>query len=166
MSKALSKPLPSSHVFSSRPVRKIEGLLWAERTSSPFGPQKAEGARAEGLRFERKVFRHLQGRWPDAEHNPWIAFEDAFGESVACPDIVVPSQRLIVECKRTYSYRADLQLTWLYAPLCAALWGETPASWALVVALLRWNGGFVPTKFLFDLRQAPKGAVAYWPAGL
>jgi hypothetical protein len=134
-------------------VRTIRGLKWAELCACPFPPQKHEGARLAGLRFEKAVWQRTGGL-----HNPWINYEDDFGEQFACPDIVLPDQGLVIECKLTYTPIADMQLAQLYLPLVRHIWGDT--SWRLVVACKRWAGA--PKKLIASPERATGTEINYW----
>lgn len=51
--------------------------------------------------------------------------------------MVVPEDKILVECKRTYTPEADAQLKLLYEPLVNFLW---PGDWKLIVACQFWAG--------------------------
>ena len=137
-----------------RHVREIKNLRWAELCSCPFPPQKHEGARLEGLRFEKAVYKKLGGL-----HNPWIQYEDEKGDGYACPDIVLPEKGLIVECKLTYTPIADLQLSRLYLPLLQEVFKRE--DWRMLVACKRWAG--MPKPLLPVFRGVPPiGEIGYW----
>ncbi|HXJ94233.1 MAG TPA: hypothetical protein VMT20_15400 [Terriglobia bacterium] len=134
-------------------VRVVRDLRWAQLADCPFAPQKHSGARLAGLRFEKAVWKKTGGL-----HNPWIEFEDANGSGFACPDIVLPERKLIVECKLTYTPVADMQLAGLYLPLAKAVWGE--GDWRLVVACKRWAGA--PKRLLAGFQALPPhGEIGY-----
>jgi hypothetical protein len=67
----------------------------------------------------------------------WLEFEDETGKHLASPDIVLPAERIVVECKRTYTQEADAQLGLVYGPLLECLYG---GPWRLVVAAQHWAG--------------------------
>lgn len=66
-----------------------------------------------------------------------MRYLDQHGEGFASPDIVVPEERLLIECKRTYTPEADAQLMLVYKPLVDRLW---PGGWRLVAACRFWAG--------------------------
>jgi hypothetical protein len=145
--------LTGEQLGARAPVKTVRGLVWAELCACPFPPQKHEGARLAGLRFERAVWSRTGGL-----HNPWIAYEDATGEHVACPDIVLPEQKIVIECKLTYTPIADMQLAQLYLPLVKHIWGDAP--WKLIVACKRWAGA--PKKLITSPAFAAGSEVNYW----
>ncbi len=60
---------------------------------------------------------------------------------MACFDIVIPEERVLIECKRTYTQEADAQLLLVYKPLVDRLW---PGGWRLVAACKNWAGEAKP----------------------
>jgi hypothetical protein len=70
-----------------------------------------------------------------------VRFSDQDGEGLASPDIVIPEERLLIECKRTYTREADAQLLLVYRPLVDRLW---PGGWRLVAASQFWAGEAKP----------------------
>jgi hypothetical protein len=88
---------------------------------------RAKGARADGLRYEQKVrdylLKHISGT---VLYQPWLHFEDDNGPGWACPDfLLIPAGReehkIILDAKRTATWRAEEQLLGLYLPLLSAL---------------------------------------------
>jgi len=67
----------------------------------------------------------------------WFQYEDNKGTHLACADHVLPDEKMMVECKRTYTPEADAQLSLVYGPLANFLW---PGDWKLVVACKFWEG--------------------------
>lgn len=122
-------------------MRKPSGLrgVWpAEPPAFQIKP-KLKGAVLAGHRFERAVFRHVKKKFPDAKHNPWIKYQDARGVWLACPDIVVPSQRLLLECKLTWKDSAYEQIEGLYLPLVSLLYGGPAEEWRRVIVVKFWR---------------------------
>lgn len=129
---------PINFNFRGRSPRRIKNLLWAERCQALFGPQKYEGARLAGINFEKRFYGNLLRSGFAAIHNPWIHFEDENGEGYACPDIVIPNQQILIECKLTLTGEATSQLSDLYLPLAREIWQKD--AWKMVVAVKNWNG--------------------------
>lgn len=99
-------------------VRIVKGLKWARRLDSkpPFIPNgRPRGAKAQGLRYERKVAKAL----PEAEHGVWFEFEDQEGVSWCQTDFLLrlASGLVILESKYTWTEEAHQQLDLLYRPV-------------------------------------------------
>lgn len=86
----------------------------------------------------------------------WVRYFDEHGEGLACPDIIIPELRLLIECKRTYTPAADAQLLYVYKPLVDRLW---PADWRCVAASRFWAGE--PKKLIDSPFQAQVGINYY-----
>lgn len=85
-----------------------------------------------------------------------MQYHDEEGKHYCAADIVFPELRLVVECKRTWTEKAEAQLQLLYMPLLARLW---PGLWSGVVVCKFWNGPAKP--LLKDLLKAPPGVSHY-----
>lgn len=97
----------------------------------------------EGKRFERSLVRWLEKRTTARVlSQTWVRYSDAKGSGWACPDIVIPDARIIIECKRTYTPEADAQLVLVYWPLVERLWPG--GGWKLVAAAKNWAGDYRP----------------------
>jgi hypothetical protein len=142
-------------LYQSRTPRQITDLQWARLGDSPFSPGKSYGSRKAGLTFERAVFKKVGKVYPMALHNPWIAFADANGSGFACPDIVVPSARLLIEVKLSYTPLAIPQIEDLYLPLVEALWGASPP-WKRLIVVKYWKGP-APEVLLSSLDEGVAG---------
>jgi hypothetical protein len=105
--------------------RHVKGLKWAQWADPPsFAKRKrARGAKAAGLRFERKVAEELARRG-EVWHGQWIEFEDVNGRGLAQPDFILPSEGIVLESKLTETPAAFEQLFSLYLPLLELLMGE------------------------------------------
>lgn len=104
--------------------------------------------------FERSVFRKVLRLFPDALHNPWIQFADSFGPGYACPDIVLPQARIILEAKLSYTPLAIPQIEELYLPLVEAVWPGAP--WSRLIVVKYWKGP-PPLELLSTLSDARAG---------
>ena len=91
-----------------------------------------------GKRFERSLVKWLRQRTKSPVLSQiWVKYSDQDGDGWAAPDIVLPEERLLIECKRTYTREADAQLLLVYKPLVDRLW---PGSWRMVAACQFWAG--------------------------
>ena len=148
---------PVKFYYKNSSYRVVSNLLWAKRCKALFGPQKHEGARLAGIRFEKRFFNQLRSSGYAAVHNPWIHFEDENGEGYACPDIVIPNRKIIIECKLSMTGEALGQIKDLYLPLCEEIWGAE--GWRLIVAVKNWNGP--PKRPILEISEAPIGAISF-----
>jgi hypothetical protein len=102
--------------------RVVDGLEWASPSPRPgFGPSRARGAKALGLRYERQVARAV----PGAEHGLWWQFRDRAGHGWCQTDLVVRGARrtLVLEAKLTWTWRGHTQIGQLYRPVLEAALG-------------------------------------------
>jgi hypothetical protein len=112
--------------------RKIDlPLAWAEmRDTGPFhSSPRVQGAKLEGLRYERRFGRYLKKaarRSAEILSGQWFEFEDHGGPGWAQPDhiLIYPGQVLVFECKLTQHPHARVQLEELYFPLVEHTWPE------------------------------------------
>ena len=146
MQDLLQRPASTAQALPRKPSRVIEGLLSVEECVGPFkAAEKAlwrdKGATGDGLRYERAVLRSLtkSSRRHPALHNRWLHFVDANGPGYACPDIVIPSRRLILECKLSWTTSAIAQIEQLYLPLLSLLHDVPPDEWTRVIVCKHWR---------------------------
>lgn len=108
-------------------------------------PGKMNRLQKQGLAWERVVAARLARRTTcPILSQVWMRYSDKEGSHLACADIVLPGEMILIECKRTYTREADAQLSLLYLPLVSRIW---PGSWKLVVVCKYWAG---PVKPLID----------------
>lgn len=112
----------------------------------------------EGKRFERALAKWLGSRTTaPILSQTWLKYSDASGEGWASPDLIIPRERLLIECKRTYTAEADAQLLLVYAPLVEMVWPG--GGWRLVVAVKNWAGEAKP--LVLSPLQAAQGLNYY-----
>lgn len=121
--------------------RAISGLRTVMPAKNPWPAARQRGARALGLRFERKMAQAL----PQATHNPWFIFEDNNGPGYCSPDLIFEAAGVLwcAECKLTDWAEADFQLARLYLPVLRHIWRGPVRSLVVV-------------KFLTPLTPAPR----------
>lgn len=147
------------------------GLKWAEVTVegpwSSSGTPRGSGARARGYRYERKVNRYLQSKFPGTVlYQHWIQFEDSNGPGWACPDFVcVPTgrekHRLILDAKLSATWRAEDQLCGLYLPLLRVI--EPDVKWSVIQVAKNAMGLRTPILSIEDVLALPPGeTVHFW----
>jgi hypothetical protein len=121
------------------------------------------------LRYERKVKRHLdseaQGRF-DFLYQPWIYFEDSNGTGFCRPDfILTPAgrerHRIVVDAKRTATWRAEVQLRGLYLPVLRVLF---PDSEFTLVQVAKFTGGLRTAILTLPdvLALPPSSEINFW----
>lgn len=124
------------------------GAITAARLlSEPPGFIKSErltGARAQGVRFERKALTRVEeraqqsGDW-EFLRSPWIEFVDREGRKYCQPDgVLLPrasTQGIVVEVKLRHCYDAYFQLVRLYVPVLQVLFQGS--SWRCC-EIVRW----------------------------
>ena len=131
--------------------RPAEDVIWAELvTSGPIkGPSRPTGARAAGMRYERKAHGAFQQRWSPEANGPlyapaqWIKFL-CRGETKArwCqPDGLIldfnRSRITILEMKLHHTQNAWWALRRLYEPTLRAIFGNR---WSYSVCeVVRWH---------------------------
>lgn len=115
--------------------RIVSGLIWARSSEkNPWGAQRrAIGCKAQGLRYEKLVNQALRKAGVRFVHNPWIEFKDANGHGFCCPDFVVrlPEALVVLECKLSDKFEAQVQLHGLYIPIMQMISGQKV--WGVVV---------------------------------
>lgn len=99
-------------------ARALDGLYSAE--ALPAKPDcipshRIRGVALEGLRFEKAVFASLAALAP--QRGRWFRFVDRNGRGFCAPDILLLDLGVVVECKLTYTERAQGQLRDLYLPV-------------------------------------------------
>lgn len=117
-------------------TRKIEGLKFANLRSKPsiIGVQRARGAKAHGVRFERALAKAI----PLARHGQWFEFIDANGYGFCQTDLLLEFQScaFVLEAKYTWTIQGHFQLDKLYLPVVAMALGK-PTFGAVVCKALR-----------------------------
>jgi len=104
-------------------------LKWVEACEEgPFSSRPRGRLQRAGIRFESVIAKSLKREFPSARviSGLWLRFEDANGLGWAQPDILVPEENLLVECKLSFTREAEGQISLLYAPLVERLWGRSP----------------------------------------
>lgn len=102
--------------------RCVSGLLWAQaRERGPWGPGRARGAKAHGLRYERALAKAL----PGALHGQWFEFADRNGRGWCQPDLIrnLGDALLVLEAKFTWVPDGQRQIDQLYRPVVERAWG-------------------------------------------
>jgi hypothetical protein len=125
--------------FQEKPIRIVQGLIFAELCSPVFPPSKFEGLKELGLRYERSVLKRVK-RWFKNEtilHNPWIRFRDSAGNGFACPDIIALDSGIIFECKLSFRESAISQISDLYLPLCERVFQKP---FKRIIICKHWKG--------------------------
>jgi len=88
---------------------------------------RATGARAEGLRYERKGQRYFEATYPEYVAGPWIRFRTAGAWRWCQPDGFFLGLRrgliTVVEFKLQHTSAAWWQVRHLYEPVLASLFG-------------------------------------------
>lgn len=138
--------IPAGNVTTSR----------LSNTPPPFlSTRKATGARAAGLRYERKVQEHLLGKFAERYlPAPWFIFTSDNGPRWCQPDGILidieAGTLLLVEIKHSITERAWWWLNELYAPVVRKAFG---VDWRIsTVTIVRW----------FDCKvQLPEPPVMY-----
>jgi hypothetical protein len=103
-------------------------MILSARRIDPRPMPKADGMRAMGLRYERKVVRALKAQGITHEHNPWISYEIKCDLSAsthtAVPDILIYQKSsfgnyfiIVAEVKLKYVPEALDKLQDLYCPI-------------------------------------------------
>ena len=140
--------------------RKMPGkLLMVELVEKPAfaSNSKLTPTQKMGKSFERSLTKWLRRRTKSPIlSQTWVRYSDQHGEGWACPDIIIPEERILIECKRTYTREADAQLLLVYKPLVDRLW---PGSWRMIVACKFWAGPIRP--LIADPFEAPIGLTYY-----
>lgn len=146
MQDLLQRPASSVQGLPRRPSRVIQGLVSVEECVGPFKAAEQalwrdKGATGDGLRYERAVLRSLgrSSKRHPALHNVWLRFVDANGPGYACPDIVVPSRRLLLECKLSWTTAAVQQVEQLYLPLLSMLYDVPADQWTRAIVCKHWR---------------------------
>lgn len=93
--------------------RKVDGLVWAERTQARGGRPRLRGAKAQGLAFEQKVAKALSF----GLHGAWFRYVDRNGLGLCSPDVVLLDEGVVLEVKLTWVEEAKGQLEELYLPV-------------------------------------------------
>lgn len=109
--------------------REVVGLRWVEaQAEGPFASRPRGRLQRAGIRYESVIAKSLKREYPNARviSGLWLRFEDANGLGWAQPDILVPEENLLVECKLSFTAVAEGQISKLYAPLIERLWGRSP----------------------------------------
>lgn len=104
-------------------------MKWVEACAEgPFSSQPRGRLQRAGLRFESVIAKSLKREFPSARviSGLWLRFEDANGLGWAQPDILVPEENLLIECKLSFTEVAESQISKLYAPLVERLWSRNP----------------------------------------
>jgi len=109
-------------------TRHISGLLWASQGERPQGltKSKAQGSKALGLSYERKVGKALAKALDDPLLGPWYYFLDYYGKGYCQPDVVWlgPDYTLVFEVKLTDTPAALTQILKLYKPVLELVYGK------------------------------------------
>jgi hypothetical protein len=124
--------IPAGNVTTSR----------LSNTPPPFlSTRKATGARAAGLRYERKVQEHLLAQHAERYlPAPWFVFTNTNGPRWCQPDgilIDIEAGRLVVvEIKHSITERAWWWLNDLYVPVVRKAFGK---NWSIAtVTIVKW----------------------------
>lgn len=150
---------PSTYRYRSEPRKPKPPLLYATLESSgPHQEQRLTGSRYKGKLFEKKIGETLEKKFPRAEilHEQWISFEDSGGSGWAQPDHIIVEDDLlwIVECKLTYTPRAEKQLE-LYEYLLQRVYeGATPILVTCVKNLAKTPTGRLPSGRIREISEA------------
>lgn len=93
-------------------MRWTSGLRWATVASRPQGlpaKQRARGAKAQGLRYERKLLKSLP---TGTVHGQWFLFEDLYGRNFCQTDFLIDlgSEILLLEAKYTWVADGHVQV--------------------------------------------------------
>lgn len=107
--------------------RKIEDLKFAEAHPGPgYVPKRLRGAKAQGIAFQNKVARYLDGLDVPFVHGGWFRFRDANGYGYCQPDHFGMAEGpageyiVLIEDKLTQKLvGAEAQLRNLYGPVLA-----------------------------------------------
>lgn len=127
---------------------------WADKVRRP------RGAKAAGLRYEKKVGAELLRRHYDFVHGPWIHFKDRNGTGAAQPDFVVytsSNKWFLLESKITQTPAAFSQLFRLYMPLLQHL---HPGITIIPVQVCKVLKGLQPV--VEDFLEAAPGDTWHW----
>lgn len=105
--------------------RQISELLWARRAleGGPFrAPRGLKGAKAAGLRYERRLAEVC----PGAAHGPWFEFQDKRGRGWCQPDVMFEGTHsvLVLEAKYTWTEVGHTQIEQLYVPVLTRAIGK------------------------------------------
>lgn len=145
--------------------RKIVGLRWAEKASSPWVKSKArKGTKGEGQRFQKLIAKAL----PKAEHEPWFQFADANGTGYCSPDLLLwlsPHELLVLECKRTYwPGEPESQIKDLYFPVLRKIYPFARVRGVIVVKNLSHKAkGPAVVETLVEALLAPQIPILFLP---
>lgn len=99
---------------------RVEAAYFCEEP--PFAQRrKSTGARAKGVRYEKKVQAYLQSLDPLYLPSPWLRFLDESGWRWCQPDGIridaATGELLVVEVKYQHTQQAWEQMEKLYAPV-------------------------------------------------
>lgn len=130
-----ASPVASPYDFPTQPrnFREAEDVTGVKLRSIPptFSTKRTRvrGARAAGIRYEKKIHVEFLRRYP--KHylpSPWFQFWDKHGARWCQPDglIIDPAQSLIVisEVKHTHTGEAWWKLLKLYLPVVRHFFGN------------------------------------------
>ena len=132
---------PPPHNF--HPARDVS---WAKFIKTPAFASKSpklRGARAEGIRYEKKVHRYIKETFPDLHINaPWLEFRAKFARrsKICQPDALIINPRLgtitVIEIKLQHTSNAWWQVRRLYTPVVEKIFGN---SWKyLALEVVHW----------------------------
>src|SRR3990172_8477587 len=152
-----------------RPSRTAKGVLYSELVDSgPFGdPKGRTRAQKDGLRYERLVHRELSRIFlRELLYQPCLYFEDSNGSGFARPDfILIPPgrerHRILIDAKRTATWRAEDQLAGLYLPILKNLWADSEFT---LVQVAKFSGGLSTVILSLPdvLALPPSDTVHFW----
>lgn len=110
------------------PALNIKSVKVLDEQPSFIQRKKPTGARANGIRYERKALDKLailkpSGQWIPS---PWIEFTDAHGRRWCQPDAVfMGDTNIVFEIKYKHCADAWFQLWRLYIPVLEHLYGKS-----------------------------------------
>ena len=142
--------MESPSLSRPRNFRPAHGCVWAEWSEKPgfIKEKKRKGKRADGLRYERKAHKYLDGLFGEKYvASPWIRFI-ANGKSLYCqPDGLVVEKGLctIVEIKLKHTAFAWFQIKELYLPVLKVLMPDTEFNYLEVCRWFDSDTGFPGT---------------------
>jgi hypothetical protein len=142
-----------------KPVRKVDAAWFVKPPGFIYG-RGARGARAGGIRYERKAQELLQHRY-DGRYlpSPWIRFSTEGGFRLCQPDGLlfdVKRGRLtVLEIKLKHTSDTYYQLLQFYVPVLAFLFPR--ALWEIrCCEIVKWYDPGVAFPFPTQLRENPE----------
>ena len=149
-----------------KPIKPADCIYWARPINRPsFIPQsRPRGAKAAGLRYERKFAEYLKPL--GVLHGQWFEFEDKSGIRYCQTDIIFPlSLRLfaLMEIKYTLTDRAYDQLLDLYGPVVEAAYNTRCG---LVTVFKNTRTDYDRSAYQYDIQSACQWSIDTGGVGL